>query len=226
MQKNIIAVVGAKGKMGSSLCKKLQKNYEIIEIDIDFPLNNAKNADLVVDFAGADSSVLSAKFCSDQNIPLIIGSTGQTEKQTKLINKYSKKTPILVCKNLSVGIFLQKKISELILNIIDPSITIFEKHHAEKKDSPSGTACELKEFIEEKYDGKVSVLSERGGKEIGTHHIDFYFGDELISVSHSAFSRDAFACGAVLACEYMLKQTVPQKYDFMKILTEYADSIN
>lgn len=225
MQNNIIAVVGAKGKMGSVVCKKLQKNYEIVEIDIDFPINNAKNADLIIDFASAKSSVLSAKFCAENKIPLIIGSTGQTEKQKKTIEKYSKITPILICKNFSVGVFLQKKISELILNIIEPSITIFEKHHAEKKDSPSGTAIELKGFIEERFNGKVSVLSERGGKEVGTHKIDFYFGDELISVSHSAFSRDSFACGVVLAAEYMLRQSSPKNFNFMDILSSYAESL-
>ncbi len=226
MQKKVIAVVGAKGKMGACVCKKLQNYYKILEIDIDFPIKNAKSANLIIDFACAESSVNSAEFCCENNIPLIIGSTGQSEEQMLKIYDYTKNIPTLICKNFSVGIFLQKKLSEIILSLVDPSITILEKHHIEKKDCPSGTAIELENFIKKKYDREIPILSERGGREIGTHDIDFYFGNELISVKHQAFSRDAFADGVMIAAEFMLMKKESGQCDFMEILEEYIKSKN
>lgn len=214
MEKFKVAVVGANGKMGREVCKILQKDFDIIKIDIENSLILAKNADLVIDFAGADSSVESCRFCESVSIPIIIGSTGQSENQILQIQKFSEKIPVMLCSNFSVGVFLQKQISNLILNSVDADITIFEKHHAEKKDSPSGTAIELQKNINSKSDKLVPILSERGGKEIGTHRIDFYFGDELISVSHSAFSRTAFADGVLIAAKFMITKTEPRQYLF------------
>ncbi len=218
MEKNIIAVVGAKGKMGSEICKKLQKTHKIIKIDVENSINNAKTANLVIDFAGAKQSVCTAKFCGENKIALIIGSTGQTNEELKKIEQYTKSIPFMFCKNFSVGIMLLKKMSALILENTDPSITILEKHHIEKKDAPSGTAMDLAEHIKIKSNKHVTILSERGGKEIGTHKIDFYFDDEVISVSHQAFSREAFVSGVKLSAEFMLKQKEAKKYDFEDVI--------
>ena len=84
------------------------------------------------------------------------------------------------------------------------SICVFEKHHKNKVDEPSGTAIELASVVFENFGVNPQVLSERGGKEVGTHNIDFYFGDELISISHKAFSRDAFASGVLKAVEFLI----------------------
>ncbi len=212
-----ILIVGAKGKMGDSVCKRLKSVHEIIEVQrCDFW--GDFEADLIVDFASAESSVLSAEFASKNGIPLIVGSTGQSEAQLKQIDEFCKGVPYLVCANFSIGVFLLKTAIDGILKQKIDEIAIFEKHHNAKKDSPSGTALSLQRFIEEKQSAKVQMLSLRGGKEVGTHKVSFYFGSELIEISHTAFSREAFAEGVALAVQFMLEQKNAKRFEFEDIL--------
>ena len=208
MRKNkIIAIVGAYGKMGKILCEKIKSNFEIIEITENNSLYDYKNIDMVIDFSSASQSVRSAIYCKEFKIPLIIGATGQTETQRNEIIEASKFIPIMMSGNYSYGILVIKKLIELIGNYfktIKSDITIIEKHHSEKKDSPSGTALILSEEIEQKLNIKPVILSERGGKEIGEHKIDIYFENELISISHKAFSRECFADGVIKCIDRML----------------------
>lgn len=218
MNKKNIAVVGANGKMGKLTCKILNNKYKVTEITLENSLLDFNDIDFVIDFASANSSIKSAKYCYDKNIPILIASTGQTPKQLKKLYEYSKKIPMMICSNLSIGI---AKIKKMLENFDFPkkcNVTIIEKHHIEKKDSPSGTALNLKRFLEKKLNKSIEILSERGGKEIGTHTIDIYFNDELISITHKAFSRNCFAEGAMLATDFLITQTKPGLFDFEKIL--------
>lgn len=203
-----IIVVGANGRMGSLVCKKLQENdFEVIEIDKNNDLNSTKNANLIIDFANSKSSIESANFAVKNNIPLIIGSTGQTEGELKLISSFKKHIPIMICPNFSIGISKLKQILPNVLKLKIDSITIFECHHKNKTDRPSGTAILLKKEIEKYYNGNIEILSSRGGMETGTHIISFYFGSEKISISHHAFSRDAFADGVTLATKSIFNKS-------------------
>ncbi|MBQ8451834.1 MAG: hypothetical protein IJ538_03560 [Clostridia bacterium] len=199
-----IVVVGAYGKMGKIVSQKLCGEFEIIKVGRGDNLFEICDANLIIDFATAESSVLSAKFAVLKKIPLIVGSTGQSHKQMDFIVSCSKEIPVMIQPNFSVGICLMKRaIQTILLQNID-DIAIFERHHKSKKDSPSGTALDLMSLIKKKFFGDVQVLCERGGNEVGTHVIDFYFGDEKISISHVAFSREGFACGARLAVKFLI----------------------
>lgn len=221
-----IAVVGANGKMGTLLCEKLKSDYSVTKITKYNPLDKINiskiNFDLVIDFASADSSEKSAKFCEKHKIPLIIASTGQTEKQLINIKKVSNFIPLIIEPNLSIGINIIKNmlnnLTYQIKSIDNYDINIHEKHHKEKKDCPSGTALLLKNYIQKISNQEISVTSERGGKEIGTHTVNFYFNSELISITHQAFSRDAFIDGAIICIDFLLKQKNPKLYSFSEIL--------
>lgn len=205
MKKLKIAVVGANGKMGKLLCEKLNDKFDVLKITRECKLDK-QNICLVVDFASAESSVESAVWCAKHKVPLIVGSTGQTNFQKDEILKASEKTPILIAGNFSVGILLLKKLLKTVDFELVEDIVIFEKHHKNKKDKPSGTALELENLIRAKTSRHADVLVERGGKEIGTHKIDLYFENELISIKHQAFSRECFADGVLLAVEFMFQQ--------------------
>ncbi|MBO5344904.1 MAG: hypothetical protein J6A51_03305, partial [Clostridia bacterium] len=205
MKKLKIAVVGANGKMGKLLCEKLNDKFDVLKITRECKLDK-QNVCLVVDFASAESSVESAVWCAKYKVPLIVGSTGQTNFQKDEILKASEKTPILIAGNFSVGILLLKKLLKTVDFKLVEDIVIFEKHHKNKKDKPSGTALELENLIRSKTSRHADVLVERGGKEIGTHKIDLYFENELISIKHQAFSRECFADGVLLAVEFMFQQ--------------------
>lgn len=218
MNKKNIAIVGANGKMGTILCSKLNEKYKITKITLNNSLYDFQDIDFVIDFASGVSSVKSAKFCEDKNIPILIASTGQTPKQLKKLYEISKKIPMMICSNLSIGITKIKKILSCLEIEKNSNITIIEKHHNEKKDTPSGTALMLKNYIFQLTKKELAILSERGGKEIGTHTIDIYFNDELISITHKAFSRECFSRGAILATEFMINQTNSGLYSFDDII--------
>lgn len=216
MKKKIL-IVGANGKMGSSVCEELKNQYEIIKFNKG-DLCGGFSVDLVIDFGSAESSVLSAEIASKIGVPLIIGSTGQTKEQLEQIEKFCVGVPHLVCANFSVGIVLLKLAIDSIIKTKIDDIAIFEKHHSVKKDSPSGTAKALQQYILKQQEKSVQMLSLRGGKEIGSHKISFYFGEELIELSHTAFSRKAFADGVKIAADFMLEQKTAIRYDFDEII--------
>ncbi len=212
-----IAVVGANGRMGSLICERLEPEYEIIKITEENSLEDFDKINLVIDFSCASQSVISANYCASKKIPLIIGATGQSASEYAEIVKSSQKIPIMLASNFSVGIFVVKQFIKSLSTFLSDEvldITIIEKHHREKKDAPSGTAIALKHEIERCIGAKVNVLSVRGGKEIGVHQIDIYFGDEYLSISHSSFSRNSFVCGVELAVKKMLKQKKTGILDF------------
>ena len=212
-----ILIVGVKGKMGSAVCDVLKNDYEIVEAKRNENWADFK-VDLIIDFGSASSSVIAAEVASKMKVPLIIGSTGQTKEQFEKIDSLCAGLPYLVCSNFSVGVVLLKCAIDNVLKVKIDEIAIFEKHHRAKKDAPSGTALSLERFIKEKQNAKVQMLSLRGGKEIGTHKVSFYFGSELLEISHTAFLREAFAEGVKLAVKFMLENHEPKKVEFENIV--------
>lgn len=201
LKRKKIAVVGGKGKMGSAVCKALASDYDIFVIQKENKL--LKSFDMVVDFGSSESSVHSAVWCKENGVPLIIGATGQSESDLKQIEEASKFVPIVLAQNFSEGLVLMKKALKSLITNETEDVIIFEKHHKEKKDSPSGTAKNLKQFIGEFYAGDIQMICERGGKEIGTHTVDCYFDNEMVSITHKAFSRDTFADGVKKTVAWM-----------------------
>lgn len=216
MKKKIV-LVGAKGKMGFAVSELLKNEYEIVAAKKGDVWDDFK-ADLVIDFGSAESSVLSAEYAFKNKIPLVVGSTGQTEKQLEKIRRVIGVCPLMICSNFSAGIVKMKKCISEILKVKPTEICVFEKHHKRKKDAPSGTAISLAKFISSKTNVPVQMLAERGGEEVGTHKVDFYFGSELVSISHLAFSRNVFAEGAAKAVRFMINQKVPKEYFFDDII--------
>ncbi len=192
-----IAVVGYKGKMGSIVFEILKKRYNVIGIGRNDVF--CSDANLVIDFASAESSVDSAKWCAEKKVPLIIGSTGQSESQMNEIIELSKFVPILKAGNFSIGVNNLKKSLKKLITKDAQDITIFEKHHKNKKDAPSGTAKEIAGFIMQNFNIKPNVIFERGGKEIGEHIVSVYYENEVVSIKHKVFSREAFADGVLKA---------------------------
>lgn len=193
-----ILVVGYKGKMGALITKELEKNFLVQGIERKDCIWDYRGANLVVDFASHESSVESARFCLANNIPLIIGSTGQTAEELKELEEISKKIKVIRKANFSCGVELLQNLSKLVLNAEPKSIEIIEKHHIHKKDKPSGTALELAKCINEFYPEPIKITSVREGEEMGEHGIIFNFGDEKLSLKHNVYSRDAFVRGVVV----------------------------
>ncbi len=222
MERKKVLVVGSNGKMGECVCEILKNEYLLEKCEKQDQIDNF-DADLVIDFASAGSSVVSAEYCLKNKVPLVVGATGQSKEQLEKISKVAEVAPLLVCSNFSVGVCVLKQLLLKVLKLDISEICVFEKHHSSKKDAPSGTALNLEKLICQNSRVKPQMLCERGGSEIGTHILDFYFDDEKLSLSHQAFSRKAFALGVKIATKYIFKTMKNQNYDFEKIVQNYLN---
>ena len=214
-----VMVVGYNGKTGSVVFEELAKaGFVVVGKGRNDDFLNPEEIEVVVDFGGAESSVFSAGWCMKNKIPLVIGSTGQTTEQMQVIQSASDCVPVIMAGNFSMGIWFIKKMLKTFKCLSVDDVCIFEKHHKNKKDSPSGTSLELEKKIIEALKVKPQVLSMRGGCEIGTHTVSFYFGDECIEICHKAFSRVAFARGVVLAVKKIKNIDKTGLYSFEDIM--------
>lgn len=200
-----ILVVGHKGKMGSLIAKALENDYVVLGIDKGEKLKSDFGVDLVIDFASGSSSVKLAEFCLKHKIPLIIGSTGQTEAENKRIDKIAKQITIIKQANFSRGMEVLKSFIKTVLNFKPDSIELIEKHHVHKKDKPSGTALELASYIKELVGMDAKITSIREGEEMGEHRIIVKIGDETLEIKHNVYSRDAFVQGVIAQVKNLTK---------------------
>lgn len=199
-----IAIVGHKGRMGKLITKALEERFDVCGVDRENSLDDFEDISLVIDFASHESSLISAEYCLKKNIPLIIGSTGQTEQENKRINEISKKILLIKKANFSRGIEVLKMFIESVLYLNPDRFEIIEKHHKNKKDKPSGTALELEKFIKEKFNGDIKIYSIREGEEMGEHSIAAFVKDEKLMIKHNVYSREAFVRGLVEEVEKVL----------------------
>ena len=243
MKKINITFTGALGRMGKILIKRISKNENLklfsltdlksgksgykIKIQKN-NLNAFKKTDVIVDFSRPKASLEILNYAKRLKKKVVIGTTGFTEHQNKLIKKYSKKIAIFKSGNMSLGINLL----EYIVNILSKKIPnnyqigISDDHHQKKIDYPSGTALMLANAISrgknkklESIKGKIflnklgkiqknkiNFFITRKGNTIGTHTINFNNNIEKIELKHTAFSRDLFADGALNAAVWISKK--------------------
>ncbi len=195
--------------------------------EFSFPLYSNFNSikedfDVILDFSYHDLITDILNFSISKNKPLVIATTGYTNKQISEIEKASKEIPILFSGNMSVGINLLLNVVEnLSKSLPGYDIEIIEKHHNLKKDSPSGTARmlfnsvnkgrgnSLKELNGREGSNLVRDTSEvgihaiRGGTIVGEHTVMFSGLDEVLEVTHIAQSKKIFANGGLTACEFI-----------------------
>ena len=156
-------------------------------------------------------------------MPLVIATTGYTAEQKAKIEAAAEKCPIFFTYNMSMGINLLATLAQKAVNVLGPDfdIEIVEKHHNQKIDAPSGTALmladamckEIDHPMKNEYDrhakrekrtrDEIGIHAVRGGTIVGEHEIIFAGRDEILTLSHSARSKEIFAVGAVNAAVFM-----------------------
>lgn len=182
-----------------------------------------ENADVIIDFSNPVLLDSLLAYSKANKMPLVIATTGYDDNQKAQINDASKKCPIFFTYNMSMGINLLANLAKKAVSILgsDFDIEIIEKHHNQKIDAPSGTALMLADAICEEIDNdmkyeydrhskrekrtknEIGLHAVRGGTIVGEHDIMFCGRDEIITLSHSARSKEIFAVGAVNAAVYM-----------------------
>lgn len=182
-----------------------------------------EEADVIIDFSNPAllNSLLS--YSEKKSIPVVIATTGYDDSQKKQIEEAAKKTAVFFTYNMSLGINLLANLAKKAVEVLGDEfdIEIIEKHHNQKIDAPSGTALMLADAIceeiqkpmkyeydrhskrEKRTKNEIGMHAVRGGTIVGEHEIVFAGRDEIITLSHSARSKEIFAVGAVNAAMFM-----------------------
>ena len=211
--------------MGQALKNLCKKDSEIIAQDFKEEGTNLSEASVMIDFSSPEGFISALKFCIDHKLPLISGTTGLTDEHLNLIDAAKNTIPILNASNMSLGIANLKNSIEYYLSSASliSRCKIVEIHHANKKDSPSGTALEILRFLEHLPNNKIEipieVQSYRIGNSFGIHRVEFQNNEGIISFQHIANSRDIFAIGALEAARWITSKEVG-KYMFTDFLNK------
>ena len=255
MKKINLAVTGCMGRMGKQIIRsaKSDKNFKLVTLtedrSIKAKINGIKiventeqslgKVNLIIDFTVPKCTLQVLKIASRLKKKVVIGTTGFTKEQEKLIKKFSKKIPILKAGNMSLGINLLMYLTEIASGSLGKKYLskIFEVHHKHKKDYPSGTALMLgkgiavgksknfynllgKKYLNKKtfpYGNKINFNSVRRGEIIGEHEVKFSSGKEIITLNHEAFDRALYSEGALSAAKWLMTKK-PGLYSMRDLL--------
>lgn len=181
-------------------------------------------ADCLIDFSNAAAVDKVLLYCAERKLPGVICTTGLSEEQVKRVEETSQKTAILRSANMSLGINLLLKLLKDAAKVLATAgfdMEIIEKHHNLKLDAPSGTALALADSINEEFhneyeyvydrstrrekrpEKEIGISAVRGGTIVGEHDVIFAGADEVVTFSHTAFSKAVFGKGAVQAAKFL-----------------------
>ena len=255
MKKINLAITGCMGRMGQQLIKtsKANKKFKLVSLTENRVINknimgirpnlnteNAfKKANVIIDFTVPKCTLEVLKIASKLKKRVVIGTTGFSKKQENIIKKYSRKVPILKAGNMSLGVNLLMYLTEIASKSLNNNFLskVFEIHHRNKKDHPSGTALMLgkgiavgknkdffrligKKYLNKKsfpYGKKINFNSQRKGSVIGKHKVSFSNGKEIVSLNHEAFDRALFSEGALTAAKWIINKR-PGLYSMRDLL--------
>ena len=241
MKKINLAITGCMGRMGQQIIRssKSNNNFRLVALTENRIINKKFNGikpeanthkafektDVIVDFTVPKCTMEILKIASKLKKKVVIGTTGFSSKEEKIIKNYSKKIPILKAGNMSLGVNLLMYLAEIVSKSLNDNYLskIYEIHHKYKKDYPSGTALMLgkgiadgknkdlynlmgKKFLNKKnfpYGKKINFNSIRKGEIIGEHEIKFSSGKEIITLNHEAFDRTLYSDGALTAAKWL-----------------------
>ncbi len=250
-----LTITGCMGRMGQQLIKssKKNKNFKIVSLTENYKIkrkinnvlpelnniNSFKKTNVIIDFTIPKCTLEVLKIASKLKKRVVIGTTGFTKKQEKMIKIYSKKIPILKAGNMSLGINLLMYLTEITSKSLGDNFLskVFEVHHKHKKDHPSGTALMLgkgiavgknkdlnrlvgKKYLNKRsfpYGKKINFNSIRKGEVVGEHEVKFSSGKEIITLNHEAFDRALYSEGALTAAKWLIKKK-PGLYSMRDVL--------
>ena len=209
----------------------------------DFPVYKSldectTDADVIVDFSNASAVEGLLNYCTRKNVPVVLCSTGFSEQQLNMVKEASTKVAVLKSANMSVGVNALIKVLKEVSPMFAAAgfdIEIVEKHHNQKLDSPSGTAIALADSINESLDNEmdyvydrstrrekrhqkeIGISAVRGGTIVGDHDVIFAGHDEVVTLSHRAYSRAIFGKGAIEAAKFLADKPAGM-YDMSDVL--------
>jgi 4-hydroxy-tetrahydrodipicolinate reductase len=234
----IVGAIEAKGNpaIGKTLRELGIANSDTKIVGTDKLCEAIEEADVYVTFTSPAAEVQNLPLVAKLMKPIILGTTGFTEEQNRLIrNAVEGKVPAVFSPNYSVGVNILFKLAEVLKAFPEGfNFSISEIHHTAKKDAPSGTAKKLGEIISDirgytatvhgregtslRKPEELEIAALRAGGVPGIHDLIVAGPYEMLRIEHTAFSRNVFAQGAVIAAEWLSKQTNPGIYSMATVL--------
>lgn len=232
-----VAVCGANGKMGQEVVKavtsaedmKLVAKIDIVngEYDSIESAHNNVSIDVLVDFTQPKSIYENAKYCLNNNINIVVGTTGLSDEQLKELENLSNqnKTACFVAPNFSTGAVLMMMFAKTAAKYFD-NAEIIELHHNQKKDAPSGTAVKTAAMMAENNENFATnncaetetIEGARGANSYKNIHIhsvrmpgymasqEVFFGanGQILSIRHDSTNRECYMPGVLLSIRYVM----------------------
>ena len=183
-----------------------------------------KDTDLAIEFSTPDAAPENIALCLEAGIPIVVGTTGWYKHLERIVELLKvEEGRLFTATNFSLGVNvffkLNEKLAQMMNELDQYEVGIEEIHHTEKLDAPSGTAITTAEIILDelkrkknwKLDGKasdeLSIQALRLPNVPGTHTVSYTSEIDSISLKHEAKNRKGFALGALLAAEWLTKQS-------------------
>lgn len=203
---------------------------DIHPMDAAFPVfataSQCPAADVIIDFSHPSCVVPLLDHAKANNIPAVICTTGLGEEELAAVHAAAEEIPVFFSANMSLGVNLMAELCKKAAALLgsDFDVEIIEKHHNQKIDAPSGTALMLADAVASalpytahyEYDrhsrrqkrekNEIGIHAVRGGTIVGEHEVIFAGRDEVLTISHSAASKEIFAVGAVNAAVFLAGQ--------------------
>lgn len=190
------------------------------------PADIAEQADVLVDFSHPTLLPSLLQYGEKTNTPLVLCTTGYHAAQVETIRRVAQTVPIFYSGNMSLGINLLIELARKAAQVLGGGfdVEIIEKHHNQKIDAPSGTALMIADAVsaargepthyvydrhsqrKKRDSSEIGIHSVRGGTIVGEHEVIFAGPQEVVTLSHSAQSKEIFANGAINAAIFLAKQ--------------------
>lgn len=225
-----VALIGY-GKMGKAI-EKIAQSGSMGDIKIVLiidqhnrdttTIEELRKADVAIEFTQPESAIGNIMWCFEADVPIVVGTTGWTKELRKIQEiAFEKEKSLLFAPNYSIGVNIffeiNRKLAEIMNNHPSYEVEMEEIHHTEKKDAPSGTAIHATQDIikrltrkdkwkNEPSDNKATlpIISLREPGVPGTHTVTYINEIDKIELKHTAFTRDGFASGALLAAKWLI----------------------
>lgn len=196
------------------------------------------DADVIIDFCNPAAMDALMDYCVEKQIPCVVCTTGLSKEQFQHVEEASGKVAVLRSANMSLGINMLLKLLKEATAVLAPAgfdIEIVEKHHNLKLDAPSGTALALGDSVNEVLNNEYEYVYDRsqrrqqrpkkeigfsavrGGTIVGEHDVIFAGTDEVVTFSHTAYSKAVFGKGAIQAAKF-LKGKGAGLYDMSQVI--------
>lgn len=249
-----IIVTGASGRMGRMLVRAVTESKgmqlagatersgseylgrdagelagtETLGVSIVSNIADISDADVVIDFTAPEASLAHARFAAEQDMRMVIGTTGFTADQLNELKQILKDSPTVMAANYSVGVNLALQLIKQAAVVLGPDYDaeIYEAHHKHKVDAPSGTALAMGRSLAEgrgvdlekmavyaregitgaRKNGSIGFAVVRAGNIVGDHKAMFISDEERIEIAHVAADRMVFAKGAARAATWLNSQ--------------------